>query len=138
MYLIVCTRPDLTFTVSTFSKYMSYPGPEYWEALKWMLRYLKGTSDIGLKFGVNKEGVKLKGFLDADYTGERDNRKYISSYVFTLSNSCVSWKSQLQHIVALSTIESEYIATTEAIKEALWLRSLLHELCVLNYYMVFR
>lgn len=72
--------------------------------------------------------MKLKDFVDADYAGDRDNRKSTSSYVFTLSSSCISWKSRLQHIVALSTTESEYIATTKAIKEALWLRGLLHEL----------
>lgn len=84
-----------------------------------MLRYLKGTCNVALKFGVNNDGVKLNEYVDADYAGDRDNMKSISAYVFTLSNSCVSWKSQLQHIVAPSTTESEYIATTEAIKEAL-------------------
>ncbi|KAL0376665.1 UNVERIFIED_CONTAM: Retrovirus-related Pol polyprotein from transposon TNT 1-94 [Sesamum calycinum] len=51
----------------------------------------------------------------------RDNRKSTTSYVFTLCGACISWKSQLQNIVALSTTEAEYIATTEAFKEAIWL-----------------
>jgi len=76
--------------------------------------------------------VKLKGFTDSDYAGDRDNRKSMSSYVFTLCDACISWKSQLQHIVALSTTESEYIAATEAIKEALWFKGLLKELSVLS------
>ncbi|XP_022883617.1 uncharacterized protein LOC111400428 [Olea europaea var. sylvestris] len=63
-------------------------GLEHWKALRWLLRYLKGTIDIGLKFSANKEGVKLNGFVDANYVGDRDGRKSTSSYVFTLSNSC--------------------------------------------------
>jgi len=132
MYLMVCTRPDLAHAVSTLSRFMSNPGPKHWEALKWLLRYLKGSSDIGLVYKHKTEGVKLKGFTDSDYAGDRDNRKSMSSYVFTLCDACISWKSQLQHIVALSTTESEYIAATEAIKEALWFKGLLKELSVLS------
>lgn len=60
--------------------------------------------------------MKLKGFEDAYYELDRDNRKSTSLYVFTLSNSYIRWKSQLQHIVALSTTESEYITIIETIK----------------------
>jgi len=132
MYLMVCTRPDLAHTVSTLSRFMSNLGPKHWEALKWLLRYLKGSCDIGLVYKHKTEGVKLKGFTDSDYAGDRDNRKSMSSYVFTLCNACISWKSQLQHIVVLSTTESEYIATIEAIKEALRFKSLLKELSVFS------
>ncbi|XP_022863886.1 uncharacterized protein LOC111383922 [Olea europaea var. sylvestris] len=61
MYLMICTRSDLDFAVSTLSRYMANLGPEHWEALKWLLKYLKGY---------------------------RDGRKSTSSYMFTLSNSC--------------------------------------------------
>lgn len=63
--------------------------------------------------------MKLKGFVDADYNRDRNNKMSTSSYVFTLCDSCVSWKSQLQHIVVRSTTKSEYIIVTEAIKENL-------------------
>ncbi|KAL2248134.1 UNVERIFIED_CONTAM: Retrovirus-related Pol polyprotein from transposon TNT 1-94 [Sesamum indicum] len=65
---------------------------------------------------------------DSNYANDRDSRKSTTSYMFTFCNSCISWKSQLQHIVALSTTEAEYIATTEAFKEALWLSGLLNEI----------
>lgn len=70
---MICTRPDLTFTISTLSRYISNPGLKHWEALKWMLRYFKGISDACLKFCANKERVKLKYFVDADYAEDRDN-----------------------------------------------------------------
>lgn len=132
IYLMVCTRPDLAFTVSTLSRYMSNPGPTHWEALKWLFKYLKGTCNVGLVYKFSTEGVKLKGFTDANYAGDRDNRKSTSSYVFTLCESCISWKSQLQHVVALSTTESEYIAATEAFKESMWFKGMLNELGVLD------
>ncbi|KAL2525850.1 cysteine-rich RLK (RECEPTOR-like protein kinase) 8 [Abeliophyllum distichum] len=92
MYLMVCTRPDLAFAVSTLSMYMSNPGPDHWEALKWLLRYLKSTYHVGLIYKTVSNGVKLKSFTDADYGGDRDrdNRKSTSFYVFTLCDSCVS------------------------------------------------
>lgn len=70
----------------------------------------------------------LKGFLDSDFAGNRDNRKSTTAYIFTLCQTCVSWKSQLQPMVALSTTEAEYVATTKATKNALWLEGLLNEI----------
>ena len=100
--------------------------------MKWLLKYLKDTHNVGLVYKHKSDSVKLKRFTDSDHAGDRDNRKFKSSYVFTLCGSCINWKSQLQHIVALSTIEFEYIAAIETIKEALWFKGLLNKLCVLN------
>ncbi|CAH9139773.1 unnamed protein product [Cuscuta epithymum] len=132
MYLMVSTRPDIAYAVSCLSRYMSNPGMPHWNALKWLLRYLKYSVDVGLTFSKCSEGVKLIGYVDSNYANDRDNRKSTTSYVFTLCGSCVSWKSQLQPIVALSTTESEYVAATEAFKEAIWLRGLLHEINFLD------
>lgn len=128
MYLMVSTRPDIAYAVSCLSRYMSNPGMTHWEALKWLLRYLKGSVDIGINFSKCVDGVKLVGYVDSNYANDRDKRKSTTSYVFTLCGSCISWKSQLQHIVALSTTESEYVAATEALKEAIWLKGLIHEI----------
>lgn len=128
MYVMVCTRPDLAFAISTLSRYMSNPGEYHWEALKWLLKYLKGTSDLGLMFCKGETEIQLKGFVDSDFAGNCDNRKSTSAYVFTVNNACVSWKSQLQKIVALSTTEAEYIAASDAVKEGIWLKNLLDEI----------
>ncbi|KAL2237106.1 UNVERIFIED_CONTAM: Retrovirus-related Pol polyprotein from transposon TNT 1-94 [Sesamum indicum] len=128
MYLMVCTRPDVAYAISCLSRYMSNPGSPHWEALKWLLRYLRGSVNIGIKFSRHAANAKLVGFVDSNYANDRDSRKSTTSYMFTFCGSCISWKSQLQHIVALSTTEAEYIATTEAFKEALWLSGLLTEI----------
>ncbi|KAL7150257.1 hypothetical protein ABFS83_05G099600 [Erythranthe nasuta] len=109
MYLMVSTRPDIAYVVSCLSRYMANPGMPHWEAVKWLMRYLRGSVRTGIGFS-------------------KYNRKSTTSYVFTLCGSCISWKSQLQNIVALSTTEAEYNAATEAVKESLWLKGLLSEI----------
>ncbi|KAL5572585.1 hypothetical protein UlMin_022182 [Ulmus minor] len=101
--------------------------------MKWLFKYIKGTTDIGLIYE-KKKGTKLglEGFVDFDYAGNKDNRRSTTSYYLCLNECCTSWKTQLQPIMALSTTEIEYIAATEAIKEALWLQGLLQELKVLE------
>ncbi|KAL9148736.1 hypothetical protein ABFS82_12G062000 [Erythranthe guttata] len=128
MYLMVSTRPDIAYAVSCLSRYMSNPGMPHWEALKWLLRYLKHSLHVGLNFSKSETEIELIGYVDSNFANDRDSRKSSTSYVFTLCGSCISWKSQLQNIVALSTTEAEYIAATEAIKEAIWLKGILREI----------
>ena len=56
MYAMVCTRLDIAHVVGVVSKFMSRPGKQHWEAVKWILRYLKGSSDTCLCF----TGASLK------------------------------------------------------------------------------
>ncbi|KAL5574233.1 hypothetical protein UlMin_023830 [Ulmus minor] len=118
--------------ISLLSRFMSNPGREHWEGIKWLLRYLLSSSNVGLIFKSCKEGAILKGYVDSDFAGNKDKRRSTTSYIFTLCDCCVSWKSQLQSIVSLSTTEAEYIATTEAMKEAIWLKGLLKKLKLLK------
>lgn len=67
------------------------------------------------------------GYVDADYSGNVDTRKSLSSYVFTLFGTAISWKSTLQS-VALSTTQTEYVALAEGVKEALWLKGMVNEM----------
>ncbi|XP_060969596.1 secreted RxLR effector protein 161-like [Cannabis sativa] len=128
MYTMISTRPDIAYAVSVLSRFMSNPGEEHWKGLKWLLRYLKGTASYGLKFNKTGSKMKLEGFVDADYASNRDTRKSITSYCFQLNECCISWKVQLQPVVALSTTEAEFMATTEAFKEAVWLKGILSEI----------
>ncbi|KAL5548154.1 hypothetical protein UlMin_003385 [Ulmus minor] len=128
MYSMVSTRPDLSFAISVLSRYMSNPGKPHWQALKWVFRYIKGTLSIGLIYKRKNKDLWLEGFIDSDYAGHKDNRRSTTAYMFCINDCCISWKSQLQPIVALSTTETEYIAATEAINEAIWLQGLLQEL----------
>ena len=70
----------------------------------------------------------LQGYVDADYVGDLDQRRSTTGYVFTIAECVISWKAELQNIVALSMTEAGYMVAVEASKEALWLRGLLRHL----------
>lgn len=126
MYAMVNTRPDIAHAVGVVSRFMANPDKEHWEAVKWILRYLKGTTDLALCYGGSD--ICLQGFVDSDLAGDIDSRKSTTGYVFTLGSAAVSWVSRLQRIVTISTTEAEYVAATEACKEMVWLRSFMKEL----------
>ncbi|KAE8708629.1 Cyclic nucleotide-gated ion channel 1 [Hibiscus syriacus] len=130
MYAMVCTRPDLAHAVSQVCKYMSKPGKQHWEAVKWIFRYLKGTVGHEIVFGSQRDNPLVLGYVDSDYAGDLDNRRSTTGYVFTLGGGPICWKSTVQSVVALSTTEAEYMAAAEAAKEALWLTGLVKELGV--------
>jgi len=67
-------------------------------------------------------------YVDSDYAGDLDRRRYLLGYIFTLYNNAISWKATLQSIVPLSTTEAEYISATKGVKEATWLWGLVNEL----------
>ncbi|GJV04765.1 retrotransposon protein, putative, ty1-copia subclass [Tanacetum coccineum] len=95
------------------------------------MKYLKGTADVGLVYGRDQgKHVDVDGFVDADYAKDPDKGRSITGYVFMVHGCVVSWKATLQHVVALSTTEAEYMALTEAVKESIWLKGLLIELGV--------
>ncbi|KAL5563212.1 hypothetical protein UlMin_032959 [Ulmus minor] len=108
MYAMVCTRPDLGYSASLVSRFMSNPGKEHWEAVKWVLRYIKGALDVGLLYKrCEGDSTKLMGYVDADHAGDLDKRRSLTGYIFTLFGCTISWKAQLQPVVALSTTEAE-------------------------------
>ena len=80
MYAMVCTRPDIAHAVGVVSRFMSRPGKQHWEAVKWILRYLKGSLDTCLCF--TGASLKLQGYVDADLAGDIDSRKSITRFVF--------------------------------------------------------
>ena len=127
MYLMVCTRPDISHAVSVISRYMADLGKEHWNAVNWIFRYLTGTRDFGILFD-QRASTEAVGYVDSDYAGDLDSRKSMTSYVFRFAGGPICWKSTLQDVVALSTTEAEYMAMTEAGKEAVWLSGLVNEL----------
>jgi hypothetical protein len=133
MYAMVSTRLDIAHAVGVVSRYLSNPGKPHWDAVKWILRYLRGTSTLCLCFGNSKP--ILEGFADADMAGDLDDRRSTSDFLFTFAGGAISWQSKLQKCVALYTTEAEYIAATEAGKEMVWLKRFLLELGLnqLNY-----
>ncbi|KAH9669399.1 Integrase catalytic domain-containing protein [Citrus sinensis] len=105
--------------------YMYNPGKGHWQAVKWILRYIRKTVDIGLLFERDDTlGQGVIGYVDSDYAGDLDKQRSTTGYVFTFVGGPISWKSTLQSTVALSTTEAEYMTITEAI----WLQGLLENL----------
>ena len=113
MYLMMGSRPDLAYTVSTLSKFSSNPSPDHFSAAKRVLRYLQSTSTLTLAYTMN-EVSQLKGYSDSDWAGDKDDSKSTSGYLFSLSGASICWKSRKQQLIALSSTEAEYIALTEA------------------------
>ena len=126
MYAMIGTRCDLAYAVGLISRYMSNPSSDHWSAVKWVLRYLKGTQDLKLVFK-RAEKFVVEGFCDSDFSSDLDRRRSISGYVFTAGGSSICWRSGLQDVVALSTTEAEYMALVEAVKEGIWLKGLIEE-----------
>ncbi|KAL7589591.1 secreted RxLR effector protein 161-like [Lactuca sativa] len=96
----------------------------HWEAVKVILRYLKGMTDVCLVYGENMKS-NLVGYVDSDYGGDLLKHRSLTCYIFTLFGCAISWKSTLQDTVALSTTESGYMSLTEGIKEEIWLQGLI-------------
>ncbi|KAD2805945.1 hypothetical protein E3N88_39322 [Mikania micrantha] len=126
MYLTV-TRPDLMYAVCFVSRFMADPREEHLQVSKRILRYVKATYDYGLTYARNAS-LKLKVYMDSDYARDVDDRKSTSGYVCILSNAAVSWSSQKQEIVALSSTEAEYVAATSCACHSVWLKGLLEEI----------
>ena len=94
---------------------MSLLGIEHWNVVKWILRYLRGTSSKCLHFGGST--TDFQGYVDLDFVGDIDTKQSTIGYVLTIGGAAVSWVSQLQKVNALSTIEVEYVAAIEVAKE---------------------
>jgi len=88
MYAMVCTRPDIAHVVGVVSKFLSNPGKEHWEGVKWILRYLKGISKTHLSF--LRSNLTLQGFSDTNLGGDLDGRKSTTGYIFTLGGTTIS------------------------------------------------
>ncbi|HEV7735797.1 MAG TPA: reverse transcriptase domain-containing protein, partial [Chlamydiales bacterium] len=120
MYAVMGTQLDIAYAVGILARFNQSPGLAHWKALKKVYAYLAGTLDYKLTYGGND--LDLVGYSDADGS-MHEERKAISGYALLLNGTAVSWKSQKQEIIVLSTTEAEYAAATQATKEALWLRS---------------
>lgn len=126
---LVNTRPDLAYSVGVVSRFMEAPTKAHWGAVKHILRYLKGTAGFGCMYERNTELKPfLLGYSDSDFAGDTEDWKSTSGMVYFLGNSMVTWASQKQRIVALSSCEAEYVAAAAAACQGVWLSRLLGDL----------
>jgi hypothetical protein len=142
MYLCQWTRPDLAFSVSELAKYMSNPSQLHWDALHRVLRYLKGTFDLGIRFYgknsqisydgeiyfINKTPNTLSMFVDAAYANNVETRKSKTGWVAILNGGSISWKSKDQSLSALSSTDAEIYAACKAACEVKYVRIILYRL----------
>lgn len=124
---LVHTRPDLSFAVGYVSRFMEEPTVEHMAAVKHILRYIRGTLNLGCRYR-KSEKPQLLGFCDSDLAGDIDDRKSTTGVLFYYGNNPVTWVSQKQKIVAQSSCEAEYVAAASAASQGVWLARLLGEL----------
>jgi hypothetical protein len=143
MYLTHTSRPDINHAVHRVAQFSQNPGPSHWRAVKQILRYLAGTTNLGLLFdGRNSQTSSssstshsdlslpsLTAFADANWAGCTDTRRSTTGWILRLGNGCIiDWNCKLQHTVALSSCEAEYMAMVAAIQAIIWTQKLLKEL----------
>jgi len=125
MYTAQATRPNIAFAVAAFSRYLLKPYKTHMMAAKRVLRYLKSTADAKLIFsGPGRSSKGLVGYIDSDWAGNRHDWKSQGGYHFKMAGVPISWKSKKQTVVARLTTKAEYLACSEAIREAQGLISL--------------
>jgi hypothetical protein len=124
LYLLF-TRPDIAFAVNQLSRYLNAPRRIHWTAAVRVMRYLRGTTNLGIAFcAEEEEEPAIVGWADADWANDKNSRRSTTGFVFMLCGGPIAWKTKLQPSVALSTTEAEIMALAAAFQEALWLRRL--------------
>jgi hypothetical protein len=127
LYVQIGTRPDISFAVSRLAQYASNPSQEHIRLAKYVLHYLKGTSDLKLVYdGAQANG--LFGYSDSSWADDPNDRHSTAGYVYLLADAAISWCSRKQRTAAQSTTEAEYMALAEAGNQASWYRMFLEEL----------
>jgi hypothetical protein len=129
LFLSICTRPDISYTVNSLAQHSSAPRQSNFDAIKRTLRYLKGTATLGLHYSTQTkhEPFTPRGFSDSDWAGERDRRS-VSGYAWFYGSCLIDWGSKKQQCVALSSTEAEYVALTTCIQSGIAIRSLANQL----------
>lgn len=127
-YAALTTRPDLCAATNYFSRYQNCYTSEHFIYAKRILRYIQSTINLKMVFNRDVSSDVLIGFTDADWAGDKNERKSTSGYVFKVFGNVVSWSFRKQSTVSLSSTEAEYISHCQGACEAIWLRKLLPEI----------
>ncbi|KAI0507666.1 hypothetical protein KFK09_013793 [Dendrobium nobile] len=123
-YLTI-TRPDIAYAVNNLSQHIHDPQPIHIYLLKRLIRYIKGSANLGLS--ITKSDLRLQTFSDADWASDPITRKSTTGYCTFLGSTLVSWAVKKQTTVSRSSTESEYRALAAATADTIWLKRLLHD-----------
>ena len=124
-FAALTTRPDIAYAVNNVAQFKNHPSIANCNAVRRILKYLRGTSSYRLPLGGNHDSFTLTAYADADYAAAVEDRKSRSGYVIFFDGNPISWASKKQPCVATSTTHSEYIACYAVATEIIWLRRLL-------------
>ena len=125
-YLTI-TRPDITYAVNSVSQFMHAPRESHFQAVKRILRYVKGTLHFGLSISSSSH-LNISAFSDADWAGCPETSRSTSGYAIFMGDNLISWTSKKQTTVSRSSAESEYRALALTAAEVKWLLNILHDL----------
>jgi len=132
MYTAISTWPDIAYAVQHLSQFTSNRSSAHWSAIKHIFQYLNRTCNYGITYGGGNSIPNLEGYSDADWGNDNLDHKSISGYIFLFGNVPISWASQKQCTVTVSTMEVEYMAASLATCKAIWLCTLLTEISLLQ------
>jgi len=137
MYAALGSRPDIAFSVTALSRYNVQPLEMHATAVKRVLQYLKTTVGFQIHYRQLPNPITIVGYTNSDWAGNLTTRKSVGGWVFGLGNTNVNnelvisglihWQSKSQSVVALSTLEAEFIACSHGTRESLWLRRMMKE-----------
>jgi hypothetical protein len=124
---LTLTRPDLSYCVNYVSQFMHSPTIIHLKMVRRILRYVKGTINVGLHFTSNTT-LDLFAFSDADWAGCHTTRRSTTGYCTFLGGNIISWCAKKQHTVSRSSTEAEYRAMANTAAKLTWLTFLLKDL----------
>lgn len=125
LYLTL-TRPDITYCVQQLSQYVSSPTKAHMQAALHIVRYLKGSSTLGL-FYSSASTFHIEAYCDSDWAACPQTRRSLSGYCILLGNNAISWKTKKQTTVARSSCEAEYRSMANVVCELLWITYILQD-----------
>jgi hypothetical protein len=128
MFLMCGTRPDIAYALSVVSRNLENPTDRDIVRVKRILRYLRGTTNCGLLYKSNQAKGFFECYSDADHGGDLSTGRSTSGVLCLHSGAPITWMSQRQSSVAISTTEAEAVAASEAAREIIWIKRILTEL----------
>jgi hypothetical protein len=124
---LTLTQPDISFSVNKICQFLHAPTTVHLTAAKRILRYVRGTADLGLQI-IRSNSMLVSGFSDADWAGCVDDRRSTGGFAVFLGSNLVSWSARKQLTVSRSSTEAEYKAIANVAAEIMWIQTLLDEL----------
>lgn len=121
------TRPDLSFAVNKVSQFMHAPTENHWSAVKRILRYIRGTIDLGF-FIHSSSSNTIHAYSNADWVGSLDDCRSTTGFCIYLGRNLISWRAKKQPTIFRSSTEAKYRRLAITYAEFLWIQYLLTEL----------